>query len=104
MFTIKLGTNNTFNVATFCEAYRQAFVDSNDERMVLTMEKVEPENNIDWYMEKLNEEGALNTIEAKIEGEVCATAVGYTTIEDVSIRLLPTGEQSLSITLSKPVA
>ena len=48
--------------------------------------------------------GTSTKLDGMIAGdnmEVCATAIGYTAIDDLSVRLLPTGEQSLSINLSK---
>lgn len=103
MFTVKLGSNVTFEVSSFCEYYRSESVDGKA-RMMLTMEQANPEHGIDWFMEKMNADGALNTIEAMIGEEVCATATGYTHIDDISLRLVATGERYLSISLSKPEA
>lgn len=102
MFTAKLGTGVAFEVSSFCEYYRDEPVDGTP-RMMLTMEQANPENGIDWYMGKLNAEGALETIEAMIGEEVCATATGYTHIDDVSIRLVANGDRYLGISLSKPM-
>lgn len=103
MFTVKLGSNVTFEVSSFCEYYRSESVDGKA-RMMLTMEQANPEHGIDWFMGKMNADGALNTIEAMIGEEVCATATGYTHIDDISLRLVATGERYLSISLSKPEA
>ena len=103
MFTVKLGSNVTFEVSSFCEYYRSESVDGKA-RMMLTMEQANPEHGIEWFMEKMNADSALNTIEAMIGEEVCATATGYTHIDDISLRLVATGERYLSISLSKPEA
>ena len=52
---------------------------------MLTMEQANPEHGIDWFMEKMNADGALDTVEAMIGEEVCATATGYTHIDDISL-------------------
>lgn len=103
MFTVKLSSDATFEVSSFCEYYRDEPVDGNA-RMMLTMEQANPEHGIDWFMEKLNADGALDVIQAMIGEEVCATASGYTHIDDISLRLVATGERYLSISLSKPEA
>lgn len=101
MFTIKLGTNKTFTATSACEYYRNEQVTGKG-AMLLTFESTEVEHPIEWYKEALEEEGAIDTIEVIVDGQISLTASGYTVISDLSLRLLASGMSYLTISLSKP--
>lgn len=101
MFTIKLGTGKTFKAISACEYYRDARVEGQNCEM-FTAEDSAPENSLEWYREILEEEGALDSIDILKDEDVCMTVVGYTVIDDISMRLLSSGAKYLSINLSKP--
>lgn len=103
MFTVKLGTEKTFFVTAAEESYgNESFDGVIRKKKCLRLESSEAENGLDWYMDLLEEEGALDTVQVLLGDKVSLTADGYTMIRNISQRLLGTGKKYLTLTLEKP--
>lgn len=102
MFTVKLNSGITFTATAAEENYGPAFFQSAEQRTkCLKLESSEDVRDLDWYLEKLGTEGALDKIQIYSGDKVCMTAVGYTRVREVSRRMLPTGNGYLSIMLDQ---
>lgn len=101
MFKVKLGTGKFFTATSIDERWNSVSANFSSS-YILNFEASPTDETVDHYMELLQEDGALDTIEVSLDGgEPCATYTGYTDISAVSIRLLVTGEKSASIILTK---
>lgn len=104
MFTVKLGTGKTFEASSVDERWQSAsFLDKpeSDSMIVLDFEITPSKSTVEDYFNLLFEEGALGTIQVLLANKTEATYVGYTTVGNISVRLLSTGDKSASIQLLK---
>lgn len=100
MFTVKLATGEGFPV-TVAEQRRVSWEGRNGLR-TLQLECAPAGHEMEWYAEQLEAKGALDVVEITSGDGPGLHLEGYTQIEDISLRLLETGDPQLSITLSKP--
>ena len=102
MFTLKLANNETFPV-TAAEQSSSPMDFTGSSRLTLRVEAVPAEHDLEWYLEKLNADGALETVQVLTgDGSVGLAVQGYTETLGLSIRLLATGEKALTLTLCRP--
>lgn len=100
MFTVKLATGEGFPV-TVAEQRRVSW-EGQEGLRTLQLERTPADHDLDWYAERLEAKGALDLVEVVPENGTGLHLEGYTQIEDISLRLLGTGDSQLSVTLSKP--
>ena len=97
MFTVKLGNNQTFEASAVNQSYRA------DDSERLSIDNSNITQDLEYYKNLLNAESALDTISIQTEdGQTALTLEGFTDIETINIRVLPTGGLYLNIVLSKP--
>lgn len=97
MFTVKLGNNQTFEASAVNQSYRA------DDSERLSIDNSNITQNLEYYKNLLNAENALDTVSIQTEdGQTALTLEGFTNIETINIRVLPTGGLYLNIVLSKP--
>ncbi len=96
MFTVKLATCKTFTATAVEEVYG---LDSLG--LTLRMEATPAAHPLAWYLGLLQEEGALDNIQVLLGEKPCLEAAGYSKINFLSQRLLPTGDKQISLSLSK---
>ena len=103
MFTVKLATGVTFS-ATAAEQMRTQIDGNSQARIALRVESTPAQHELDWYLERLDAPGALDSVQLLCEnGTVGLEVQGYTHVVNATIRLLVTGEKSFSIMLAKPL-
>lgn len=100
MFEVKLKTGETFEATAVQESYAASAEETKCYCMIL--EGATNDRSLDWYIERLEAEGATERISISRDGTPIMTAEGYTVLSDVSLRLLVTGGRQLNIVLQKP--
>ena len=102
MFTVKLATGKTFVATAVTERYSNNMGGNGYEKF-LTFEDSATTHDLEWYRDLLEEEGALDTIKVSVDEDPASmTCTDYTVINDISLRLLPTGGRSVNIVLMAP--
>lgn len=101
MFTVKLGTDKTFEATVVEESYSIVRGLDTDGSITLRIEYAPAEKSVEEYKTLLSEAGALTSIEAMKEGQSCATFANYSQVTDITRRLLETGEKQIIILLEK---
>lgn len=103
MFTVKLASNETFNVTAAEQSYSAADY-TGRKKFRLRLECTPASHDLEWYLEKLWQDGAREAMQILSDsGEQCFLAEGYTELESSSLRLLSTGEKELVLSLAKPL-
>lgn len=99
MFTVKLATGKTFTATAVEEVFGP-----DSPRLALRVEATPADHPLGWYLGLLQEEGALDSLAVSVGEKTCLEAPGYTKIQYLAQRLLPTGDKQLSLSLSQPAA
>lgn len=100
MFKIQLGTGVEFD-ADSVEQNSTADITGRPS-VSFMMEKTPADHTLSWYIEQLNEPGALDSIVVKNDkGDELIPGEKWDRVSNISIRLLGTGDRSMSISLSK---
>lgn len=101
MFIVKLGTGTEFSVDSV--QHDVSGVDGDTPLTnTCTMEKTPSDHSVTWYAEKLSEPGALKNVEVKSEsGDTLIPAEDWQSIRNISMRLITTGQMSVSVVLVK---
>ena len=103
MFTVKLASGESFPISTAEQARRGGDL-AGPQPLSLRAETTPAEHGLEWYLERLEAPGALDTVEILLpDGSVGIRLQGYSQVSDISLRLLVTGEKSLTLVLTKPV-
>lgn len=100
MFTVTLKNGTSFAATSVQESYNLANL-FNASPWRLSIEDSSSQEGLDSYRELLEAPGALETLTVSCGGEDCAVYTGYTSITDISQRLLASGEKNLVILLEK---
>jgi len=101
MFTVKLANSETFCVTAVEQSYSAADY-TGRKKFRLRLECTPAAHELEWYLEKLQGEGALATVQVLSEGgSQCFQAKGYTELESSSLRLLSTGDMELTLSLAQ---
>lgn len=103
MFTVKLATNETFHVSAAEQSYSAADY-TGRKKFRLRLECTPADHELEWYLEMLQQDGALETVQVLAgSGELYLQVDGYTELESSALRLLSTGDKELSLSLAKPL-
>ena len=103
MFTVKLASSETFNVTAAEQSYSAADY-TGRKKFRLRLECSPASHDLEWYLEKLSQEGALESVQVFSEsGAKCFQVEGYTELDNSALRLLSTGERELTLSLAKPL-
>lgn len=101
MFTLKLANNETFEATALDQRYVTDSY-SGAPKLSVRMEVTPASHELEWYIEKLSAEGALDTIQVLVDNNVVFSVEGYVELSDIALRLLANGEKSISITVCQP--